>query len=206
MTVYVETNFALELALSQEQSQSCRSILQLAEADEIHLIIPAYSLMEPYEKLIRDAQRRQSLAEDLQTELTQLGRTDAFEQEISAFEELAALLTRRREQEMRRLREAKETMLQVASLRPLTASILEESLQLQRTLDLSPQDACVLATVLAHLRSTTDESGDPEPRCFINRDASDFSNPDIEERLARHGCRIKYRFDDGLAFIRNQIS
>ncbi|MFB6097713.1 MAG: PIN domain-containing protein [Salinibacter sp.] len=80
MTVYVETNFVLELALGQEQSQSCRTILQLAEADEIRLVIPAYSLMEPYEKLIRDAQRRQSLAEDLEQELMQLGRADAFEQ------------------------------------------------------------------------------------------------------------------------------
>jgi predicted nucleic acid-binding protein len=206
MTVYVETNFVLELALGQEQSQSCRTILQLAEADEIRLVIPAYSLMEPYEKLIRDAQRRQSLAEDLEQELTQLGRADAFEQKMSAFEELAALLTRRREEEMRQLREAKETMLRVASLLPLRASVLEESLQLQRSLDLSPQDACVLATVLERLRSTAGGPENPETRCFVNRDAPDFSNPDIEERLERYGCQIKYHFDDGLAFIRSQIS
>lgn len=206
MTVYVETNFALELALGQEQSQSCRTILQLAEADEIRLVIPAYSLMEPYEKLIRDAQRRESLAGNLEQELTQLGRADAFEQKMSAFEELAALLTKRREEEMHRLREAKETMLRVASLLPLTASVLEESLQLQRSLDLSPQDACVLATVLEHLQSAAGESENSETSCFINRDASDFSNPDIEEHLDRYGCKIIYQFDDGLAFIRDQIS
>lgn len=204
--VYVETNFALELALGQEQSRSCREFLQLAEGEEIRLAIPAYSLMEPYEKLIRDAQRRQSLAEDLEQELTQLGRSEAFEQKMSAFEELAALLTRRREREMRRFWEVKETMFRVASLLPLTTSVLQESLQLQRSLDLSPQDACVLATVLEHLRSAAGKPKDTETKCFINRDTSDFSNPDIEERLERYGCQIKYRFDDGLAFIQSQTS
>lgn len=206
MTVYVETNFALELALGQEQSESCRSILHLSEANDLRLAIPAYSLMEPYEKLIRDARRRQSLAENLENEITQLGRAQAFHQKISAFEELAALLTRRREQEMRRLREAKETMLRVASLLSLTASVLEESLELQRSLDLSPQDACVLATVLRHLRSEDARPDDSETRCFINQDASDFSNPDIEELLDRFGCQIKYRFDHGLAFIQSELS
>jgi len=50
-----------------------------------------------------------------------------------------------------------------------------------------------------------DDLEEPQPSWFINRDAADFSNPDIEERLDRYGCKIMYRFDDGLAFIRSQI-
>ena len=73
MTVYVETNFVLELALGQEQADSCREIFHLAESDNLVLAIPAYSLMEPYEKLIRDAQRRQSLANELDRSLPSLG-------------------------------------------------------------------------------------------------------------------------------------
>lgn len=55
MIVYVETNFVLELALGQEQSDSCREILRLAQSENLSLAVPAYSLMEPYETLIRDA-------------------------------------------------------------------------------------------------------------------------------------------------------
>jgi len=150
MIVYVETNFVLELALGQEQSDSCREILRLAQSENLSLAVPAYSLMEPYETLIRDAQRRQSLASELERELTQLGRAEAFEAELDAFEELAALLTRRREQELSRLRSTKKSLLRAGNVLPLSASALEESLTLQGTFNLSPQDACVLARVLQH--------------------------------------------------------
>jgi predicted nucleic acid-binding protein len=206
MTVYVETNFVLELALGQEQSESCREVLRLAESDALVLAVPAYSLMEPYETLIRDAQRRQSLASELKQELTQLGRAEAFESEIDTFEELAALLTRRREQEMGRLRSTKERLLQVGNVLALSSSALEESLRLQGDLNLSPQDAGVLASVLQHLRSENTDESSTEPSCFVNRDASDFGDPDIEERLAQLGCQIKYRFDDGLASVQSHLS
>jgi predicted nucleic acid-binding protein len=206
MTVYAETNYVLELALGQEQSDSCREILHLAESENLVLAIPAYSLMEPYEKLIRDAQRRQSLANELEQELSQLGRAEAFEAEVDAFEELAALLTRRREQELSRLRKTKDDLIRAGNVLPLSAPALEESLQLQRAFNLSPQDACVLAVVLHHLGAENPDARSPEPSCFVNRDASDFGDPDIEERLARHDCQIKYRFDDGLAFIQSHLS
>jgi hypothetical protein len=53
VNVYVETNFVLELAFQQEQFVSCEQILQLGEAGGIKLVIPAYSLAEPHEKIIR---------------------------------------------------------------------------------------------------------------------------------------------------------
>jgi len=206
MTVYVETNFVLELALGQEQSESCRDILRLTDSDDLVLAVPAYSLMEPYETLIRDAQRRQSLASELERELTQLGRAEAFEAEIEAFEELAALLTRRREQELSRLRSTKKRLLRTGTVLPLSEATLEESLRIQDDLNLSPQDAGVLASVLRHLRIQGTEGSRSETSCFVNRDASDFGDPDIEEQLARYNCQIKYRFDDGLAFIQNHLS
>jgi hypothetical protein len=64
----------------------------------------------------------------------------------------------------------------------------------------------VLAVVLHHLGAENPDARSPEPSCFVNRDASDFGDPDIEERLARHDCQIKYRFDDGLAFIQSHLS
>lgn len=52
MNVYVESNFVLELALLQEQHASCGELLRLCEEDRIQLVIPAYSLVEPYNILI----------------------------------------------------------------------------------------------------------------------------------------------------------
>ena len=47
MIVYVESNFVLELALLQEEHQSCDSIVGLAKSLTIDLAIPAFSLAQP---------------------------------------------------------------------------------------------------------------------------------------------------------------
>ena len=74
MNVYVETNFILELAFEQEQQIECELILNLCEMGKINLIIPAYSLAEPHEKLIRQANYRKELQRSLDKELVQLRR------------------------------------------------------------------------------------------------------------------------------------
>jgi hypothetical protein len=51
VNIYVETNFVFELTFEQEQCQSCEDILKLCEQGQAKLIIPAYSLAEPHEKL-----------------------------------------------------------------------------------------------------------------------------------------------------------
>ena len=51
MDVYVETNFVLELALLQEQHESCEKILRFQQTGKIRLIVPAYSLIEPFETI-----------------------------------------------------------------------------------------------------------------------------------------------------------
>ena len=58
MNIYVETNFVLEITFEQEQCASCEQILQLCEAGQAKLTIPAYSLAEPHEKLSRQARSR----------------------------------------------------------------------------------------------------------------------------------------------------
>jgi len=58
VNIYVETNFVLELAFEQEQCSSCNQILQLCEAGRANLVVPAYSLAEPHEKLSRQAKSR----------------------------------------------------------------------------------------------------------------------------------------------------
>jgi hypothetical protein len=61
MDVYVESNFVLEVALLQEQHESCEKIIELSEAAKAHLIVPAYSLVEPYETIARYARTGRDL-------------------------------------------------------------------------------------------------------------------------------------------------
>lgn len=78
MNVYVESNFVLELALLQEQQDSCEKIIALCEADKAHLVIPAYSLIEPYETIIRYAKNRIKISNDLAMEVKQLSRSRPY--------------------------------------------------------------------------------------------------------------------------------
>ena len=91
MNVYVESNFVLELALLQEQHASCEEMVRLGEAGRIQLIIPVYSLAEPYETLTSRHRQRKRMKAELDTELRQLARTTTYTpaQRLSAVDYLA---------------------------------------------------------------------------------------------------------------------
>ena len=72
MNIYVESNFVLELALLQEQNASCEKILRLSEAGRSRLVIPAYSIAEPYETLKRRHGQRKQMKTELDAQLKQL--------------------------------------------------------------------------------------------------------------------------------------
>src|SRR5687767_15012130 len=75
MIVLVESNFVLELAFQQEEAQQAERIVELSEARRIELVVPAYSLGEPYETLIRRRKDRESVLTRLRQELDQLARS-----------------------------------------------------------------------------------------------------------------------------------
>lgn len=53
MIVYVESNFVLELAFLQEEHESCEELLSLSKSGDIHLVLPTFSIGEPYETWVR---------------------------------------------------------------------------------------------------------------------------------------------------------
>jgi hypothetical protein len=100
--IYVETNFVLELAFQQEQFASREKILQLCEAGQAQLVIPAYSLAEPHEKLSRQANSRRDLQQMLDAELRQLGRTESYMNRLKSIQDIASLLVQSNEEERQR--------------------------------------------------------------------------------------------------------
>lgn len=138
MNIYVETNFVLELTFQQEQFTSCEQILQLCEAGSAKLVIPAYSLAEPHEKLTRQAKSRRDLQQVLNTELQQLLRTTPYSSRISSIQDIASLLVQSNEDERQRFIQCRERLLKVAEVIELTASVLTKAAADEAPYDLRP--------------------------------------------------------------------
>lgn len=88
MRVYVETNFVLECVLGQEQSQSCTAILTLATDGLIELVIPAFSVIEPYQRLTRRKRDRTDLKLRLDRERSEIARVSQYQSRLTELDQL----------------------------------------------------------------------------------------------------------------------
>lgn len=201
MNVYVESNFVLELALLQEQHTSCEELMRLGEEGRIQLVIPAYSLAEPYETLTRRHRQRKRMKAELDDQLRQLARTMTYTHQLSGFQHLTTLLIDSADEEAKRLEEVCSRLLQVAEVIPLEASLLIAATQYQRRHGLSPQDALVYAGILLHLKQRQAPQS-----CFLNRNAKDFDDPDLVEELDVYNCKLLPQFDVGYQFVLSRLS
>lgn len=200
MNVYVETNFILELVFEQEQCAPCEQLLSHTESGLFRLLIPAYCLAEPHEKLIRQAKNRQELQRSLDTELRQLLRTGSYSNQIRNIQEVASLLIQSNKEEQQRFVRYRKRLLAIADFIPLTSAVLEGAASYESLYDLTPQDALVYSSVLTHVRQNNTAQS-----CFLNRNFRDFDNPSIVDELERHRCRMIPRFDHGLAFVTGRM-
>lgn len=200
MNIYVETNFVLELTFEQEQCSSCEQILQLCETGKTKLIVPAYSLAEPHEKLGRQARSRRELQQLLEAELQQLSRTASYKSRIPSIQDIASLMVQSNEEERHRFIRCRARLLEVGDIISLNPTVLREAASYETAYDLTPQDALVYASVISHLRHHL-----PEQSCFLNRNSKDFDSPDIIEELKQFNCRMIPRFDDGYRFALSQL-
>lgn len=200
MNIYVETNFVLELAFEQEQCASCEQILLLCEAGQAKLIIPAYSLAEPHEKLSRQARSRRDLQQLLEAELRQLSRTASYASRIESIQDIASLMVQSNEEERQRFGQYRERLIKTGDVIALTAEILTKAASCETTYDLRPQDALVYTSAISHL-----QHDQPQQACFLNRNSKDFDSPDIVDELNQFNCRMIPRFDGGYSFLRSQL-
>lgn len=116
MIVYVESNFVFELALVREEYSYCKSLLDFGAAQKIILTIPAYSIGEPYETLIRRSKQRKDLHDKLEVELNELTRSHPYQKAAQELMRSATILLKSNEEEERRLGEALNDILGVAQI------------------------------------------------------------------------------------------
>lgn len=169
MDVYVESNFVLELALLQEQQESCESIVGLCESGEARLILPAYSLVEPYETLVRYEKNRKRLSNDLASEVKQLARSKPYKEDIDDILKITGFLVRSQEEETERLKNTLSRLLKTAEVVPLTLEILSAAMTYQIDHGLTPSDSVVYASVLEHLSASISKS-----KCFLKSKLKGF--------------------------------
>jgi hypothetical protein len=200
VTVYVESNFVLERALQQEQSDSCSQIMDLASKGSIRLAVPAFALAEPHDAISRKEAARSRLSSDLRSHLTELGRSKPHRAIPASFDALAEILVSNARQQREGLRSTVSELLRYADVIALDAPVLKSAAEIQVQYGLSGQDAIVLASVLAHL-----DDAKPAESCFLNRNEKDFGDPSIRESLETRGCKFLARFDEGLRYIASRI-
>lgn len=195
MRVYFETNFILEVALLQEQHESCNQLLALGEHGIVTMAMPVFCVAEAYETLIRRSKKHVHLAQDVVNELKQLSRSQLYRAEIDAFQNITGLLIRSTQEEDKRLAQSLDRILKCTTVITLDADILSLAAQFRSQFRLQPQDSIVCASVVHHLATTRTES------CFLNKNKNDFDDPDIEESLTRLGCKVFFNFNDGLNYV-----
>jgi predicted nucleic acid-binding protein len=196
VNIYTETNFILELAFQQEQASHCEAILVACESGEHNLIIPAYCLAEPHEKLYRQTRDRRELQRTLVSELRQLARSGTYTERIGKIQDIADLLIQSSEEDMQRFDAYRSRLLRISDVISLTNKILLSAATYEKSYDLTPQDALVYASVVAHLSAEISQQS-----CFLNRNSRDFDTPEIVNELAGYNCRTIPRFDDGERYI-----
>ena len=177
MNVYVEANFILELAFRQEQHSSCDQILLLCEENIVSLILPVYSVVEPYETLYRRQKNREKKHE-LDTELAQIARSEFFASESGALRRLSELLTHSVDEDVRNFEHVQSRLLNSAELIPLDAKVVENASRYRKDHDFSKQDAIVFFSVLVQL-----ESAHNQRSLFLNRNFRDFGDVDVLAQL-----------------------
>ncbi len=151
MIIYVESNFILELALEQEQCQSCEEILKICESGKGSLVIPAFCIAETYQTLRRRANERRQFGKLLGDELTLLGRTKSYSKDINTLQDVASILGKSIEEEIQRLDQVLNEKLRKAELIPLEQTIITDAIKSESQFNLKPADAIVYSSILQHL-------------------------------------------------------
>jgi predicted nucleic acid-binding protein len=200
VVILAESNFVLELALQQEQFEHAERILRLAEEKLLRLVVPACSLIEPYQTLIRRRRQRKEFRRRLQDEIKLLERSALHDGMNAASEQVAQILDAGTEIEMESLEQTIDRLMKICTVPALSPEIVRLGQAMQLAYGLEPQDAIVFASIDAALNLLG-----TGPKVFVNKNSKDFATPLIEGQLEKHGCRLITSFPNACEYVENQL-
>lgn len=193
MTVYVESNFVLELALEQQQAAAAETILARAERRQIELAMPALSLSEPFSTGTHRTRRRRALAIEVDGQLTDLRRSAAHQEAIAALEPIQDVLEQVGQDELDGLVSTVDRLLATATIIPTDLLAFRSAVRYRSDYGLTVQDAIIYAATVGHLTQNPSAG----PHFFISRDRKAFSHPGIASEIGQHDCVFVPSFDEG---------
>jgi predicted nucleic acid-binding protein len=193
LIVYLETNFVLEIALARETEADARRILELAEAGEVQLVIPVFSLCEPYGTVSYRARKRGSAFAEVGRQLQDLGRGEANRELVEVMRPRVADIVEIDVRERTVLEEVIGRVLRCATVLPFSTEEFDVAAEAQATHGLDPADALIYAAVLVDARRREGT----ERKTFITRNSNDFDRASIREELDAAGCTVGFVFEIG---------
>ncbi len=187
MIIVVETNFVLELAFRQSEACECDRLIELAADGSVELVIPACSLFEPYETLVRRSKERERMLAAFKHEVDELARSEFYTDLPKTVEEIVAPIAGSSNVYENSLRKALVSVLRVATIIPLSSNVMSLAFEFQQVDfdSISPQDAVVAASVILFLREKVGG-----PRFFANTNMKDFTGPALAVHFKHCDCKM----------------
>lgn len=197
MTLYVESNFVLEIALGQEELAAAERLLVAAESGVIDLALPSFSLSEPFVRITRGIRDRGRLMSQFRSQIVQLARSTPHQFEVDALQTVPALMSSIDERERDRLVRTVERLLASARVIEFDPASFRVAMDYRTRYDLEDEDAIVLAAVVADLQSNTGSGR----HVFANRNRRDFGDIEIVINLRRLGCDLVWGFAEAARLL-----
>ncbi len=202
MIVYVESNFVLELALEQTEARAATTILDLAEAGVLELVIPNFSLSEPFTTVGQYRSQTNAVVELLQNQINHLQRSARHRSLVSSLVTARTLLAQIADEDLDLLEDTVERLLTTVEIAELNAEVFKQARRYETRYDLTPKDAVIYATIVADLgRQPTSV-----PKCFTSRDAAAFLGAEIKAELRSYNCRVITHFDQALLYMQSAVA
>jgi len=192
--VVVETNFILELAFMQAEAEHAKAILELAEAEEIELVVPTVAFAECHAKLAAQSKKRNVLLSEIRTEIKQIARSRGFAELEQTSKGITDALVSSGALYASQLDKVSHRFRACAHLIPLTPDMIGDVSGLELAFDLLPGDLFIYASLNRYL---AERAG--APSLFVTKD-KDFEQ--TAASLQARGCQLIFGFAAAYAALK----
>lgn len=201
MTIYVESNFILEIALGQKESRYAMELLSKAENGDITLVFPAFALSEPFATVTQRDRRRKAVIRSMTGLFEDLERSDPHRHIAESMNPVIHELRNVYQNEVSRLESTVNRLLHIGRSIELDSASYQAALENESRYGLSPQDSIIYASIVRDLSVSvrTDRS------CFMSRNKKDFGDPEIRAELASYNCQYEESYETGVSLVRKRI-
>lgn len=196
MKVYVESGFALTLALQQDDYRSAEAILALAHQGRITLALPALSLSEPFATVQYRANSRHRLLGEMRREARELGRTRPHQRVASELDVIAIEMDQVLPRQLNSLESVVQELGRACTFLEIDGGVISRAAVYRGEHELLLQDAIILASIILDREHDPSQEG-----LFISQNTTDFQRPSVGGALGQANCKYLADFANAVRYI-----